>query len=413
MSSFKKSSLTKITFDPSSIDPNFPMIIDDVTLAQYLSITTKTLWFLLQQRNNMEAYKCFSIPRYSKNEPTKRLSNREIQEPQGFMKEVHRRLNYLFRIIPLDDSVAAYRKGKNCADAAKRHLRKSFYVPIDPNKSIEEQQHTDPRYQTRRVPKDPQDTSSEKILQHQQPLCMIKLDISNFFPSIKASWIRSYFSEAVGYSNYVASLLATLCSVKRIIDVPGSDPFEVRHLPQGSPLSGALANLVAYHRFGKEILTYLKQHSPDWVVTIYSDDIIMTHPSQTITDTEINMVTNSVKEIIGHAGFVINDMKTLIRRSHKGKVKILGCVVTDKLNIPRTLRKDIEFKLHMCSKFGFESSKPKDKSIGYYLQYLQGILEHIRSIRPDLAVKYTAMLDAAKELHSKELADNIVGGEMQ
>ena len=221
MPSFKESSLTKITFNPDAVDPNYPLIIDDVTLAMFLRLRTKTLWYLLHQRNTDEAYNCFSIPRFtqsSRNGKKIRLSNREIQEPLGLMKIVHKKLNKLFSSIPLDISIAAYMKGRNCADAARRHVRHSHTVPLG---TIDEALELDHRYAKTSVPSDPTDTKSPQVTQYYQPLCMIKMDISNFFPSIKTSWIRNYLKEEVGYSHYAAGLIASLYTVKRLIKRPG------------------------------------------------------------------------------------------------------------------------------------------------------------------------------------------------
>ena len=405
--------MTIINFDPKGVDKNFPLLIDDFTLSKFIGITNRNLWYLLSQRNNMEAYKCFSIPRKTK-VPGVKPPRREIQEPLGYMKVVHARLNKVFCEIPLDESVAAYRKGKRCADSARRHVRPSYVFPVndEPIYPHEQKLLDDPRYQLRMVPKLESDTQSEKVKRYHQPVSMIKMDIKNFFPSIKASWIRSYFCEAVGYSNHVASLLATLCSVKRIVHQPNTDPFEVRHLPQGSPLSGSLANLVAAHRFGNKLVAMLKKHSPDWVMTIYSDDIIMTHPTLTISKEELESVKEKAESLVKQGGFEINTAKSKIKHDKCARIRILGCIVTHKLNIPSTVRKQVGNAFHKCLKYGFAATCPPDKNVNGYVMYLQGMIEHVKSIRPDLAAKYTDIFNQAKERYHEEVQPDIVGGEL-
>ena len=413
MSSFARSSMTVINFDPKIVDKNFPLLIDDFTLAKFLGISNRNLWYMLSQRNNMEAYKCFSIPRKAK-APGVVPPKREIQEPLGFMKELHARLNRHFSVVPMDDSVAAYRKGTRCSDAAGRHVRPSYVFPANVATITPQEQALidDPRYQVRMVPKVEADTQSEKVKRYHQPLSMIKMDIRNFFPSIKASWIRSYFRESVGYSDYVASLLATLCSVKRMVYQPNTKPFEVRHLPQGSPLSGSLANLVASHRFGGALVEMLKEHSPDWVLTIYSDDIIMTHPTLTISKEELDTIKNKAEALVKQGGFVINSDKSQIKHGNCASIRILGCIVTHKLNVPNALRKRIGSAFHKCLKHGFAATCPPDRTVSGYIMYLQGMIEHVKSIRPDLAAKYADIFNQAKEKYPSEVRPESVGGEL-
>lgn len=418
MSGFKNSSLTELSVDLEKMHKCFPVIIDDFTLASCLGIRNKTLWYLLHARNKLKAYKCFSIPA-ARDEDGKIIKRREIQEPIPTLKFVHSRLNRIFSKVDIAEEVTAYVRKRNCVAAAKRHLRPSFTFEVEevsknvfiPN-AQEKRLIDDPRYKYVEIPKVPHDASSPVIRKYYQPLCMIKLDIKNFFPSIKASWIREYFHRDVGYSHYVSGLLASLCTVKRVIARPGKDPFEVRHLPQGSPLSGSLSNLVGFSRFGKRIKEFLKNQSTDWVMTIYSDDIILTHPSKTISDKEAHYVKSRIAVILREAGFKINGKKSLLRRSEHGRIRILGCIVTDKLNIPGEIRKRIGSTLYNCSKHGFESQCPSDKNVEGFIMYLQGMIEYIRSVKPELGDKYAKILQQAKEKYLTESDPDIIGGKL-
>jgi len=410
VSAFSKSSVVKYEFN-EEIKDGFPLIIDDTTMAFHMYLRCKTLWYLIHKRNKMQAYKCFTIPQYNPDGTIKK--RREIQEPMPHLKRVHSSLNRMFSKVTVDDAISAYVKGRNCSDAAKKHVRKSASFPDaamvtdsegNTATSTEENLYrSDPRYSLVNTIEHSHDPESTKIRKYHQPICMIKMDIKNFFPSIKASWIREYFVNEVGYSHYVASLMATLCSVKRKVKNPAGKVIEIKHLPQGSPLSGSLSNLIGFHRFGKKIKNMLEAHSSDWVFTIYSDDIIITHPSNTLTEEEAVMIKDKMHKIITDSGFVVNEKKTLIKWSYRDKIKILGCIVTDKLNVPKQVRNKLASRIHNCKTKGFDSQCSENQTALGLVAYLQGMIEYVRSIRSDLADKFTEELKEAMLLHDLEM----------
>lgn len=395
MSAFKDCSLVKLEFS-DNINHGFPLMVDDTTMAFHLNIRAKTLWYLLHKRNQKKAYKCFAIPQYNEDGSLKKM--REIQEPMPHLKTIHSMLNRMFSRVQVDPAISAYVRGKNCADAARKHVRESFSFDADSEVGLAEKALlNDDRYTLKETVEHSHDPKSKKIRVYHQPICMLKMDIKNFFPSIKASWIRNYFTEEVGYSHYVAGLMATLCSVKREIKSRNRDSIEVRHLPQGSPLSGSLANLIGFHRFGKQIKALLNEHSDDWVFTIYSDDIIITHPSNTLSDEEAKLIQGKIKKIITNSGFQVNDKKSLIKRSYKDKIKILGCIVTDKLNVPKEVKNRLANKIHNCKTKGFDSQCSDNQTVQGLVMHLKGMIEYVKSIRPDIAKEFTAKLNEAVE----------------
>jgi hypothetical protein len=78
-----------------------------------------------------------------------------------------------------------------------------------------------------------------------QPI-VLRIDLRDFFPSIRASRVHALFFKA-GYPRPVARLLTGLCTTMASCEVaPPSDVYRTPHLPQGAPTSPALANLCAY-----------------------------------------------------------------------------------------------------------------------------------------------------------------------
>lgn len=454
-SAFSQNSLCTYTVNAEPM-ANFPLAIDDMTLAFHLGIRNKNLWWLLGLRNQGKAYNCFGIPEFRSDGSFKKI--RKIQEPMPELKKVHTVLNGLFSSLPLPKCVAAYVRGLKPADAALQHIRPSFWFPQDPEayeqilykdltvaleavaamkdlyanaaeefkeeiaeveipatqakdlwlqfkkerKTIDADQaelEADPRY--KKVPRFEQshDPTSPAGYFYHQPIVAVHLDITNFFNSIRASWIRKFFCEKVGYSHYVSALLATLCTVKIKEQDRSGNEVEKRFLPQGSPLSGSLSNLVGYHLFGENIESLLRQHSPDWAFTVYSDDIILSHPDQTIAKEEVEKVKDTIIKIVEDAGFEINKQKTWIQRSKFDRIVVLGCVVNERLNLPKHVYKGIKSLLHNCLEYGWESQKHAvaNRTAEGVVQYARGMKEYVKQVRPDYYEELDHLFNLALE----------------
>ena len=380
---FAKNRLTKfrVCLD---IKEGWPVIIDDNSLAFRLGIRNKTLQYLLRLRNKGEvgmkkskdemvfAYNCFSNKTFNDDGTVRK--ERPIQEPMPLLKNVHKVLNGLFSDRDFPRAVTAYVKGLSIDMAARQHIRPSFWY--GKTEKIPDDVGKDPRYTQVKRHKVEHDPTSEEGKFYFQPTIQIHLDIKNFFNSIRASWVRKFFFDEVGYCHNVAFALAQLCTVKI---------KERRFLPQGSPLSGSLANLVAYHRFGKAIDQLLAGLSPDWVWTIYSDDIVMSHPEQTITPEKVMAVKDAVSALVEHGGFKINHEKTTVKNSKEERLTILGFTVNEKLNIQKSTYTALKSLLTNCLSQGWDAQSRRlhVKNGGAVLQYVRGKLQSIRKAVPE------------------------------
>ena len=340
-------------------NPNLPFIFDDNSLAFHLGIRNKTLWYLLKTKG--DHYKCFNIKTKDKDGRIKKV--RPIQAPLERMKAVHTVLNGIFTRIPVPENVGAYVPGKNCVATARRHIN---------------------------------------------PGVLIGIDISNFFNSTRRAWVRRFLRDDMGYSHYVSSLLADLCTYTKELDQTNKDGSQkmASFLPQGSPLSGYLANLVAWHRFGSKIEDYLKSDDDAWVWSIYSDDLAISHPSEGISREKVDEVVENICNIINHSGYKVNRKKTRVLRKGQSQ-RILGCTVNDKLNIPRSRYLRIRSLIHNCFHHGFESQAARcDKDNGEaVIQYIRGMLEHFKQIRLDRYELLNEKFQAALTIHGKEASE--------
>jgi retron-type reverse transcriptase/predicted DNA-binding WGR domain protein len=166
---------------------------------------------------------------------------------------------------------------------------------------------------------------------------LINFDLENFFPSINYKRVKGIF-KSFGYSEAIATVLGLICTAHEVeeIEIDSKTYFvglAERHLPQGSPASPAISNIIA-RRFDKG-LTKIAQNL-NFNYTRYADDLSFSTKS---SDTEFKKLMSQVRYIAKEQGFKINENKTRILRRGRQQ-EVTGIVVNDKISIDRkTLRK--------------------------------------------------------------------------
>lgn len=122
---------------------------------------------------------------------------------------------------------------------------------------------------------------------HVGKACVASFDTQDFFPSITYRQVFSVFFD-IGYNSQVAHLLTRFCTLSN-----GS-------LPQGSPTSPSLSNLVAC-RLDKRLFTLAKSLKIEY--TRYADDITFSGSFS------LNFIVPIVNQIIIDEGFIPNQKK--------------------------------------------------------------------------------------------------------
>lgn len=154
---------------------------------------------------------------------------------------------------------------------------------------------------------------------------ILALDIDNFFPSIPANKVYTVFS-TLGYSKPIAASLTNICTFRG-------------GLPQGSPTSPKLANLICSH-LDARIQGYAGKNG--MIFTRYADDI-------TLSCQSVKKITKAaifLKTIITDEGFKVNDKKTRLMGLRKRK-SVTGLVINPtKAGIGRKVYRDIRVKIH-------------------------------------------------------------------
>lgn len=376
---------------PTDIPPYMPFAIDDCSLAFHLGFRNKTFWWTVNNKKDM--YKVYRIPK-------KRGGIRLIHAPEPVFKVLLQQMLIKF-LVPLQDQlgehVTAYRKDLSCKHAVMQHIAKCPVCDSAP-KGKTPAAHECPRLGT-----------------------YIHMDLENFFGNTQRTWIRNFFKN-LGYSHYVASLMANLLTVDDIpnphydeLKKAGKSLSDVREtvagVPQGSPASGAICNIIANDRLDKRMLEYMDELNKKmglegefrWRYTRYSDDLSFTC-GKVLNEEERDEVIAHATQIIQFAGYRVNLKKT--RAAHKYYRKmLLGMVFNQKPNIERQKYLRLRAITHNCLVNGFETEAAKaGKTKGKFISWLRGNINYVGQVHEEHGQKLLLVYEAALKLHEGKAA---------
>jgi hypothetical protein len=391
--SYENTSLERIEFQPLKPElSSVPLVIDDWTLAFRLGFTGKTFWYVHGNRNDL--YKVFKQKKASG-------GLRTIHNPNPLMRLIAKQLRARI-LLPLCERlgahVGAYQVGKSTLDTAKMHLFPC--VECDKLDQVHTCQltldDTGSKYKILRLNQD-SCIACSKTPKHDCPRRGVKIhmDLKDFFTSTRRAWIRQYFHEAVGYNHYVSALLAQLLTVDFKPDPTQKKSPSWSGVPQGSPASGDICNLVADWRLDSKILTAL----PDWRYTRYADDLFFSFPKNLPKD-QVDAVVQQIEKIVTDSGYRVNRKKLHVQRPRR-RQKVLGITVNQKIGMNREQYRKYRSMLHNCVKFGFESQlqKAKKENVHQLHSWMTGQLSYLSMIDPDKANKLKLQYELAKQRH--------------
>lgn len=261
-------------------------------LADLLDIELKDLTYLLYKKTDDEKYSRFLIPKKSG-------GVREINAPIPQVKSLQRKL-----ASKLEDCLIDINSLTGISNSASHGFR--------PGKSIltNASAHRNRRY-------------------------VLNLDLKDFFPSITGGRIRGYL---IGNNNFkfhkdVATTIAQIACLDG-------------KLPQGSPCSPVISNLIAgildFH-----LSRLASIHG--CVYTRYADDISFSTNKKEIpraiairddSDENIWRIGRQLRGLITKSGFVINDEKTRIQYK-TSRQQVTGLVVNKRVNVASEYRRII------------------------------------------------------------------------
>jgi RNA-directed DNA polymerase len=231
---------------------------------------------------------------------------------------------------------------------------------------------------------------------------VLKIDLHDFFPSIKAARIQALFRTA-GYPERVADLLAGLCTNTAPQDVWDSaawDSFEnpvpaqIRrarwlysqpHLPQGAPTSPALANLAAYRM---DCRLAALASSCGAIYTRYADDLAFSggHDFARV----VRRFHLHVSAIVMEEGFAVHHRKTRIMRQGVCQ-RLAGIVVNQHTNVMRADYDRLKATLTNCLRHGIHDQNRT--ACDDFRAHLLGKIAYVEMIHPHRGSRLRELFD--------------------
>lgn len=265
-------------------------------------------------------YKHYTIPKRSGGE-------RDIYHPTPRLKLVQRWITrHVIRDLPVSDAAMAYRKGKSITDNARLHAGKRF---------------------------------------------LLKMDFTDFFPSIKARDLQPILTSR-GYDPEDVNFILTIC-------------FKSGSLTIGAPSSPAVSNIVMFaldQEFkgiaDRRKLTYSR----------YADDLTFAG------NVRGNLIEakKDVERLIGtwaSPNLTLNQRKTvLVSSAHRQKVTGITLTTDGEISIGREKKRELRAIVHRST---YQKLEPEVEA------YVQGWLAYANSIEPkfvdSLRKKFDTYLD--------------------
>ena len=324
----KKTKEALVIYVKRLISNNTPVILDFQHLAKLLGLKDEVLARIVNDSRSF--YYNYSIPK-------RQGGYREISSPFPVLLEAQKWIyqNILIK-QPLHPNSMGFRQNISVVDNAKMHLNR----PV-----------------------------------------ILKMDIENFFPSIKLNRIISIFRN-LGYTKKISYYLASICSLYRV-------------LPQGGATSPAISNIITkrldYRLSGLALKFDLKYSR-------YADDFTFSGKAIPVR------VIDYIESIVKDESFSINKNKTKLLNENKQKIITGISISSGKLTIPKKRKREVRKNVyHILSKGLFVHQKHIKSNDPIYLERLIGYLHFWNHIEP----KNEYVVNSLKALkqYSEKLSD--------
>lgn len=312
------------------VSRNVPIIFDGEHLSMLLGIKYSFLKKIVYDTSCF--YHSFLIPKHSG-------GKREISAPCNPMKQIQRWISVnILRNVALLENAHAFRKNRSILTNIKPHLQQDY---------------------------------------------LLKIDLKDFFPSIKIEYVVRVFLE-IGYTREVSYYLGRLCCKDGC-------------LPQGAPTSPMLCNIVS--RYMDSRLSRLAAKN-ECVYTRYADDIAIS--GSHISEPFVKLV----EKIIQSCGFEINKDKEHLYGPHGKKILTGISLATGVPKLPKSYKRKLRQELYYIETFGIDEHLERtDKHSPYYMKSIIGKLNYWHFVEPDNQQAIMALVRLQSQYMSR-LRDN-------
>lgn len=300
-------------------------------LARLLDVQPSTLSFILFKQPEAKKYAAFQIPK-------RNGGQRDIKAPVNALKLVQRRLSDL-----LQDCVAEINTSKNRKDRAAHGFKR--------NRSI-----------------------ITNARQHRHRRHVFNLDLEDFFPSINFGRVRGLLIKNKDFALHekVATVIAQIAC-------------HDNSLPQGSPCSPVISNLVA-HLLDMRLVQLASVAGCTY--SRYADDLTFStnkkeFPTEIASPSDTGphawLPSKGLQATIESTGFRINASKThmMYRTSRQD---VTGLVVNRKINVRSDYRHNVRAMVYRLVRTGAFEVYGTTQSGGAALEKRQGTLDELHGM---------------------------------
>ncbi|MDJ0619332.1 MAG: reverse transcriptase family protein [Calothrix sp. MO_192.B10] len=222
---------------------------------------------------------------------------------------------------------------------------------------------------------------------------IINFDLKDFFPSISYPRVKGLF-QSWGYSEAAATIFGLLCTASEVeeLELDGKNYYVAlgeRHLPQGSPASPAITNLLC-RRLDRRLSAIAANFG--FTYTRYADDLTFSASGDNLR--HICNILKNTESIVTHEGFTINHKKTRILRNSRQQ-EVTGIVVNDKLNLSQKTLKNFRATLYQIEKDGLEGKKWGNSS--NILAAITGFANFVAMVNPEKGLKFQKQVRKIKK----------------
>lgn len=199
---------------------------------------------------------------------------------------------------------------------------------------------------------------------HLNSVCIINLDLKDFFPTITKEMVIERLSPFVESPNAIAEVVTYQ-----------------EHLPQGAPTSPYISNIMCLD-MDKKFVSLAGNNKARY--TRYADDLTFSSK----TNTNLDKIIPKVHSIVKHQGFELNYDKVHVMRKGSRQV-VTGLVVNDKVNVQRSKLRKVRAEIHNKEIHG---ATPDEIST------LNGMVAYISSVNKDKAIEFSDKIKNIKVL---------------
>ncbi len=215
---------------------------------------------------------------------------------------------------------------------------------------------------------------------HKNQEMVIKLDINNFFGSVRENHVQKLWQNIWSNKPRIKSDEKQHYSAEEIHKLTENSVHLSTlndSLPQGGPTSGFLANCVL-DVFDKILLSYCSKRKLNY--SRYSDDITISGSKR--NSKEIAQIISFVSNKLKNYDFELHQRKTRILKKNNRQI-VTGIVVNEKLSVPRQLKKALRQEVYYLFKFADSHVNRHHSNVQKYLNRLSGKINWVLQVEKD------------------------------